>query len=195
MVDMQSIGAYIKSFSQRLIFKILVIFALITAVAGALLYVESLRFPFPETYGRAIAAISLYKLQILKNGIYIYALYALLVVIGVVIITWIYSSRAARPFKKIKEFAAQLLKGNFVLDIRLTNNGEAHPLEETIKKMASSYFEMQEKLRKNTEVLSQNTCALQDALRHRNETEFRKAYDSITATAEEMERTLSELKL
>ncbi len=65
---MHSINEHIKGLSKKLIFKAILIFVVITAIAGILLYMASLRVTLTGTYGRAIETISLYKLQIIRDG-------------------------------------------------------------------------------------------------------------------------------
>jgi len=191
---MQTIRAYIGSLSQRLIFKAIAMFLLTTAVAGAVLYAVSLQFPLPESYGRAIATISRYKLHIIRNGIYIYALYTMFVLAGVLTISWIYSHRVARPFRKIRDFAREMADGNFDHGIEFTHSDGVHPLAESINEISRNYRNGHEKLRGSVRVLAEEARALEAALKSGDREEFKRVHRSLSATAEEIEGTLSELK-
>jgi HAMP domain-containing protein len=191
---MLTIRAYIRSLSQRLIFKAIAMFLLATAVAGAILYAVSLQFPLPESYGRAIATISRYKLHIIRNGIYIYALYALFVLAGVLTISLIYSHRVARPFSSIRDCAREMARGNFDVDIKCLEVNGLHPLVESIHEISRNYRDGHEKLHEGVRVLAEEARALEAALKRGDREEFKRVHRSLSATAEKIEGTLSELK-
>ncbi len=191
---MRTIKAYIESLSRRLIFKAIAMFLLTTAVAVAVLYTVSLQFPLPESYGLAIATISRYKMHIIRNGIYIYALYAVFVLAGVLTISWIYSHRVARPFGSIRDCAIEMAKGNFDVNIKCLEVNGPHPLAESINEISRNYRDGHEKLRGSVRVLAEEARALEAALKSGDREEFKMVHRSLSATAEDIEGTLSELK-
>jgi methyl-accepting chemotaxis protein len=192
---MQSINEYMKGLSKKLIFKAVLIFVVITTVAGILLYMASLQVPLPGAYGRAIATISLYKLQVIKDGFYIYMLYAAFVMVGVSIISWIYSHRVARPFQEIQGYAKEMAKGNFDVEVAFEGNAEVHPLADAINKMARGCKTRNDHLRQRIEALASEAHHLEAALKSGDKEEFERIYRSLSARAKEIEETFSEIKL
>jgi methyl-accepting chemotaxis protein len=192
---MQSIREYIKGLSKKLIFKVILIFLVTTAVAGAMLYMALLQAPLPGAYGRAIATISLYKLQIIRDGFYIYMLYAAFVMVGVFIISWFYSHRVARPFQKIQGCAREMAKGNFDVEVAFEDNAEVHPLADAINKMARDCKIRNEHLHQRMEALASEAHHFEAALKSGDKEELERVYQSLSARAEEIEEAFSELKL
>lgn len=192
---MHSINDYINDLSKRLIFKAVLIFFVITALAGSLLYMASLQVTLTGAYGRAIETISLYKLQIVRDGFYIYMLYAAFVMMGVLVISWIYSHRVARPFQKIQNNAREMAKGNFGVEVALEDDAEVHPLASAINKMAHGCKTRNDRLRHRIEALESEVYRLEAALKSGDKEEFKRVYHSLSARAEEIEETLSDIKL
>jgi methyl-accepting chemotaxis protein len=192
---MKSVSDYVRGFSKGLIFKAVFVFVAITTVAVALLYMESLGLPLPESYGQAIANISLYKLQIMKKGFYIYAIYAAFVLAGVIVISWLYSYSVARPFRGIEKYAKALAKGNFDTNFEYDWNSDVHPLVVAIGRMARDCKSRNENLHKRIEVLAREVGTLEAALESGNREEFDRLYHSISAQAEDIEEVLSGVKL
>jgi methyl-accepting chemotaxis protein len=192
---MHSISEYIEGLSKKLIFKAVLIFVVTTTVAGVLLYMASLQVPLTGAYGRAIATISLYKLQVIRDGFYIYMLYAAFVMMGVVIISWFYSRRVARPFQKIQGYAREMAKGNFDVKVAFEDNSDVHPLADAINKMARDCKIRNEHLHQRIEALASEVHHLEGAFNSGDKEEFERVYRSLSARAEEIEEAFSELKL
>lgn len=192
---MHRINEYINGLSKKFIFKAVLIFLVITAFAGGLLYIASLRVTLTGAYGRAIETISLYKLQIIRDGFYIYMLYAAFVMVGIVVISWIYSHRVAQPFQKIQNNAREMAKGNFGVEVALEGDTDVHPLASAMNKMAHDCKIRNERLNLQIEALDGETHRLKDALQKGDKEEFKIAYQSLLARAEEIEKVFSEIKL
>lgn len=192
---MYSITEYMNGLSKKFIVRVILIFFAVTALAGVLLYMASLRVALTGAYGRAIETISLYKLQIVRDGFYIYMLYAGFVIVGVVVISWIYSHRVALPFQEIQNNAKEMAKGNFGLEVALEGDVDVHPLASAINKMAHECKTRDDHLRQRIEDLASEVHRLEAALKNGDNKEFKRVYHSLLARAEEIEEALSEIKL
>lgn len=192
---MKSVNEYVEGFSKKLLLRSVLTFMVTSAVAGALLYIESQQLPLPESYGRAIAAISHYKQQILKDGVYIYLLYSGCVLAGVMGISLMYSYRVARPFRKMKEIARAIAEGNPDTGIEYAEHDVMHPLAAALGRMAKDCDSRREFLDREISCLANEARTLLGVRDTGDRDEFDRIYVSLVVNAAKIEMAFEEMKL
>jgi HAMP domain-containing protein len=117
------------------------------------------------------------------------------VLVGVFLISLLYSYKVARPFGMIKDLAREMAAGKPNIDIKRFERDEVHPLAEAMNKMAEDSKRRSEHLRKNIEFLSSEARTLLAICGSEDKEEFERIYRSLAEKTAKLEKAFEEMKL
>jgi|GEM_PF-2326235 methyl-accepting chemotaxis protein len=181
-------------FPLRLTIKIVLIIIAGIVMASMILYVTA-KTPLGFSYGEIITFVSTYKFEILKKSLYIYAIFTVLMLIGITVLSIIYSHRVAGPLYRVKKVANELAHGNFHVRIAFRKNDLLHDLAKSINQMAQSYETRNAQLIKNIEELQNEVNNLEAAIQANDKERIKNAISALESISNDIEKILSEIKL
>lgn len=191
---MHSLKAIRTLFSIRLSVIIIFLTIVVTAVSGTVLYLYLSRTPLSNYYSGVISNVPAYKLELFKTSTYIYAVFALFMLIGVVILGIIYSHRVAGPLERVKVVSKELAAGRFDVNVKFRKHDVLHPLSDSINHMTERYRTRVSMLKDDVKTMEKGAHLLETALKSNDNGTVEKAINSLISACSDVEKTLSELK-
>lgn len=181
--------------SVKLLMKIATLLTAGVVLSGTVFYLIARKILLSPSYGEIVANVEIYKDMVLSRSIFIYAIFTILTLIGIVILSVIYSHRIAGPLQRVKAVSRELAKGNFDINVRLRKHDVIHPLADSINHMAEQYKARYTKLKDVTLKMAENIPALEVAIRNGDRDLVDKVIISLSEASSEIEETLSKMKL
>ncbi|MDP2167019.1 MAG: HAMP domain-containing protein [Thermodesulfovibrionales bacterium] len=183
------------TFTVNLSLRIVVLMAAATAVSGVVFYSLASQSGLAASYGSVISNASVYKAEILKKSIFIYALFTMPMLAGVVFLSVLYSHRVAGPLQRVKKVSRDIAEGKLDVKVRFRQNDIIHPLAESINRMAESYNMRYSRLRGSVERMQEEAQALEASVKGGDMDDAGKAIAALSMSSKEIERLLSDVKL
>ena len=178
-------------FRRALVTRCILLFGGGLALTGAILYFF-LSQPTGTSYGETFRSLASIRQQLLSLSLGIYLLVSLLILVGIAIISLLYSHRIVGPLYRLGVIARAVRNGDLRQQARLRKNDMVTPLADELNAFCAQYRDTIGALQEKTEELSQlaaTLCASDDAERSRD---LRR---QLAAQAAEMRLRLDDLKL
>jgi methyl-accepting chemotaxis protein len=184
----------IRKSSLVLFIKTVAIIAASVAASGLIVYLLS-ETPLAPSYGETISSVSLYKIEIIRKSIYIYTVFVLIMLAGIITISLLYSHRVAGPLFRIKVVAKETSEGKRLKSFTIRDNDLLHPLADTLNEMIGKYDTLHEELEKDFEELTNELQEIDASLKDSDRAATEKNINSAKNVSDRIEKTLSGLTL
>jgi len=148
-----------KSFPYKLVLK-----SMLVVLIGLLLTILMLHFSFYKEHGNSYAEsyklFSNLKNELLRKSVFIYLSSSLLIVVGVAVISLLYSHRVAGPLYRLEMFARRVASGDLTQIVRLRQSDVIHPMADDLNSIVSSLKETVAEIESGTEELKEAAAGL-----------------------------------
>lgn len=163
-------------------------------ISGAFFYLYTDRY-LGETYAERLVNISAYKDTLIKTNIYIYAVFAFVVLVAVALFSIYYSHRVTGPLCRLRLFAKDMADGDFGTTFKFREGDLIHPLSEAANGFSLKYGKMYSELNRVVDEMQKDALELEKSIAENNHEQMNDARTKIAASVEELSRMLSEVRL
>jgi methyl-accepting chemotaxis protein len=188
--DTDTIETINKSYYYRLALRCIFIIMAGAIFTGIFLYLSLYREP-GSSYAESYSIISSLRGELFYKSTYLYITTLLFIIIGVSIISLLYSHRVAGPLYRLGVFARKVASGDLTEAVTLRQKDAIYPIANDLNDIIAMYKEIIEQLETKTkEVREMSSMADQSA-----GTADRDMIDKISKRVYEMNGILSRIKL
>ncbi|MDP2168332.1 MAG: hypothetical protein Q8J64_08390 [Thermodesulfovibrionales bacterium] len=183
-----------RSFSLRLLAAVMLTVVLGASITGVFFFTYTNQ-SLGESYTQRFANLSIYKLAVIRNSLYIYALFAVAIFVAVVLFSIYYSHKVTGPLYRIRMFAKEMERGNFGIGIRFREGDAIHAIAETANSFSQRYGEIYSRLNELVDAMEKDAAVLKRAIEKGDSKGGDSARDRIASGVTELNEILSGLKL
>lgn len=184
-----------RTFPLKLSVKIILFIIGGTTIAGIVLYLLTQKISIAPSYAETISNIGIYKSILFKKSMLIYAIFTVLMLVGIIFISIIYSHRVAGPLQRVKTLSREMAEGKFDINVKFRKHDVIHHLSESINKMAEKYRIRDKKLKEGIKKLTEDAYALEISIKSGDKGLMDKAIQSLLLSAKDVDDVLSQLRL
>ncbi len=129
-----------KGFITRLVLLILLVFIVFSSVSGLFLYFNTYR-SLDTSYSTSISIISEIKEELLARTLTISSVFYLFILIGIVLLSVLYTHRIAGPLQRIKLFAGAVTGGDLSTALKFRKKDAIHSFGDSLNSMNEGWRE------------------------------------------------------
>ncbi len=165
------------------------------ALLSAFFFYVAIERQLGETYARKIQTLSIYKFEVVRQSLIIFAGFAFIALAGIVTFAVVYTHRIAGPLFRIRVVAKDLAAGNFDRVTRFRKNDAIHPLAESMNQFASEQGKRSDSLRDCIDQMRDGAGELRELIR-KGDTEMTAAARlKVAKKTEELNKILAGIKI
>lgn len=179
-----------KSYYYRIAFRCIIIILAGAVFTGLFLYFSLFREP-GASYAESYGILSALRKELFYTSAYLYITTSFFIIIGITIISLLYSHRVAGPLYRFGVFARKVASGDLTDSVKLRQNDAIYPIADDLNGLVSKYKDIIEQLEMKTrEVKALSSMADQSA-----GAADRDMIEKLSVTVNEMNSILSRIKL
>jgi methyl-accepting chemotaxis protein len=183
-----------RSYSYKLVLRSALIILLGAAITVAILYFSMNRGP-GGSYAESYNVIAGLRQEMLHKSLVIYASISCLIIIGIVVISLLYSHRIAGPLHRLEMAARRIAGGDFTERVKLRQEDVIHPMADDLNGLAAAYSDTVNTLEARTAELRRAVSELSALPGAASERDIRNAKNRISGKTNEIKDVLSAIRL
>lgn len=176
-----------KSYSYKLALKSILILLVSAALSALILYFALYREP-GATYAESFTSLSELRRQLLNKAVFIYLVTSVFIILGISVITLLYSHRVAGPLHRLEIFARKVATGDLTETVKLRQNDVIHPVADDLNNIVAMYKNVLIRMDETLKELKDSGAAMRDP-------GAKLAVSELSQKMDEIEDLLSDIKL
>ncbi|RMG74424.1 MAG: methyl-accepting chemotaxis protein [Nitrospirae bacterium] len=191
---MKTLGVIPKHYPTSLLTKIALFLFLGVVAGGSFLYYSS-HVLIGGSYLQGLKTIITFKQLIIKKSILIYLLASVFILIGIVVLTVLYSHRVAGPLYRLSVSAKRITEGDLTLKVRLRERDALHPLADSFNELTEAYRRRIIHLKDAIQQIKGASESVDRAIREEQTEELQRAIDELSERVRNLKDDLEEIKI
>jgi methyl-accepting chemotaxis protein len=185
---------HIRKLFSRLLIRLIVLVTVSIVLSGVIIYLLA-SSPLEPSYRETISSIDVYKTGLLKNSIFIYALFTVLMTVGVIIFSLLYSHRIAGPLCRMKAVAGDIAGGDKEASFDIRRNDAVHTLADIINAIDRKYGAKHASLGEELEELHKGIGELEKSVTACDAEAIKENIRALKSVSDSIDKKMSRLKL
>lgn len=191
---MNFLGVIKRSFHVKLTAMVSAVVCLV-AFLSVLLFYLAINQSLGENYAEKIRTLSIYKLEIIRQSMLIFAGFSILALAGIIFFAILYTHRIAGPLFRIRTLAGELAAGNFALVARFRKRDAIHPLAESLNRFAEEQGKRHAAIRSCIDEMRESAGELKDSISSSDPDKAAAARIKVMEKTNELDKLLSGIKV
>lgn len=183
-----------RSYSYRLILRSAIVL-LSGAIVTALAVFFALNRNAGLTYAQSYNVMAALRHELLHKSLVIYASTSFFIMVGIALISLVYSHRVAGPLHRLGQAARRIASGDLSEPVKLRHNDVIHPLADDLNDLISSYSGILNTLELHVAELKEQISELPESEEALTAGKVSGAIIMVSEKTDEIRDTLSVIKL
>ncbi len=181
-----------RSYLRGIITKCAIIFTAGLILTSVILYLSAHQ-QLGSSYGEGFRTLTQFKQDMLARSIMLYAAVFIWILVGIIVITLLYSHRVVGPTVRLGHSFKKIADGDFSEAVVLRKNDAIAPLADELNNLITEYRRRIDTLREKASKLRGYAAAFSDT--EESPEELLKSVDEIANEAKELKVLLEDMKL